>query len=129
VRVELRGEVPPLEADPARLEQVLVNLLSNAAKYSFPETEILVEVEPREREVMVSVTNLGQGIPPEEQEAIFTRFRRARAATEAGVPGLGLGLYITKGLVEAHGGRIWVESEVGKSTTFRFTLPLGSPGP
>ncbi len=124
VRVEIRGEVPPLEADPARLEQVLVNLLSNAAKYSFPETEILVEVEPRPEEVMASITNRGQGIAPEEQEAIFTRFRRTRTAAKGKVPGLGLGLYITKGLVEAHGGRIWVESEMGKSTTFRFTLPV-----
>ncbi len=124
VRVEIRGELPTIEADPARLEQALVNLLSNAAKYSFPETEILVEVELQEREVLVSITNQGPGVAPEDLEAIFTRFRRTRAAAAGKVPGLGLGLYITKGLVEAHGGRIWVESEMGKTTTFRFALPL-----
>lgn len=122
VRVEVRGDVPSLHADPARLEQVLGNLLSNAAKYSYPATEILLEVDPRPGEVMVSVTNQGPGIAPEDRDRIFIRFHRTRAAER--VPGLGLGLYISKGLVEAHGGRIWVESEVGKYATFRFTLPL-----
>ena len=124
VRVEIRGELPTIEADPARLEQALVNLLSNAAKYSFPEMGILVEVELQEMEVMVSITNQGPGVAPEDLEAIFTRFRRTRAAAAGTVAGLALGLYITKGLVEAHGGRIWVESEMGKTTTFRFALPV-----
>ena len=124
VRVEIHGEIPTIQADPARLEQILVNLLTNAAKYSFPETEIMLEVEPRPGELLVSITNQGEGIAPEDQESIFTRFRRTRAAAEGKAPGLGLGLYIAKGLVEAHGGRIWVESEMGKVTTFRFTLPL-----
>jgi len=127
LKVEVRGDIPEVEADPARLEQVLTNLLSNAAKYSYPGTEILTELESRDGEVVVSVTNQGEGIKPEERESIFTRFRRTRTAEEGRVPGLGLGLYITKGLVEAHGGRIWVESEIGKSTTFRFTLPAPPP--
>jgi len=124
VRVEVRGEVPTLVADPARLEQVLVNLLSNAAKYSYPDSEVLVEVEPGPEGVLVSVTNRGPGIAPEDREWIFSRFHRTRAAARERVPGLGLGLYITKGLVDAHGGRIWVESEMGKTTTFSFTLPV-----
>jgi signal transduction histidine kinase len=124
VRLEVCGVVPPVEADPSRLEQVLENLLSNAAKYSFSETEILVSVESGPEEVTVSVTNQGLGIPADEMEGLFTRYRRTRTAMEGKIPGIGLGLYITKGLVEAHGGRIWVESEVGKNTTFRFTLPL-----
>lgn len=126
LRIEVHGVVPAVEADPARLEQVLVNLISNAAKYSFANTEILLEVERRPEDVVVSVTNQGHGIPPEELESIFERFRRTRATTTGTVPGLGLGLYITKGLVEAHGGRIWVESEPDRCTAFRFALPLGS---
>lgn len=125
VRVEMRGIVPLAQADPARLEQILLNLLTNAAKYSYPETEILVEIEPVLREVMISVMNQGPGISEEDRAELFTRFHRTRAAVEEKVPGLGLGLYITKGLVEAHGGRIWVESEVGRYATFRFTLPVG----
>jgi PAS domain S-box-containing protein len=124
IRVEVEGAIPPFEADPSRLEQLLVNLLTNAGKYSFPDTEIVVKLESRDGEVMVSVINWGQGISPEDREAIFARFRRTRSAETGKVPGLGLGLYIAKGLVEAHGGRLWVESEMGKTTTFRFTLPL-----
>jgi len=130
-RIEVHGDVPTLRADPARLEQVLVNLLSNAAKYSYPQSPIVVELQRRAEEVVVSVTNQGPGIPPEECERIFTRFYRARATATEKVPGLGLGLYISKGLVEAHGGRIWAESERGKTTSFRFTLPVtqaGAPG-
>jgi signal transduction histidine kinase/HAMP domain-containing protein len=124
VVIEIHGGIPPLQADPARLEQVLGNLLSNAAKYAYPESRILVELDPRPDRVMVSVTNRGTGIAPEEMKTMFTRFRRTQASVEGKVPGLGLGLYITKGLVEAHGGEIWVESEMGKATTFRFTLPM-----
>jgi signal transduction histidine kinase len=104
----------------------LTNLLSNAGKYSYPNTEITVEVEllPDGGETMVSVTNLGPGIEPEEKDRLFSRFHRARQAREERVPGLGLGLYIAKGLVEAHGGRIWFESESERYTTFRFTLPV-----
>lgn len=122
VTVQVQGAVPAVEVDPDRIEQVLGNLLSNAAKYSFPDSGIAVQVESLPDEVVISVTNAGQGISPEDQEKLFTRFHRTRLAQEE-APGLGLGLYISKGLVEAHGGRIWVESEPGKSTTFRFTLP------
>lgn len=73
---------------------------------------------------MVSVTNFGRGVLPEDMDKLFTRFHRTKQAREEKVPGLGLGLYIAKGLVEAHGGRIWVESEPGKHATFRFTLPV-----
>ena len=124
VRVAMPEVVPLVEADPGRIEQVLVNLLSNAGKYSYPDAEIRVEMEVRPSEVVISVTNYGPGIAPEEKARLFTRFYRAKAAERVKAPGLGLGLYIAKGLVEAHGGRVWVESEVGKSTTFRFTLPL-----
>ena len=129
VRVEVLGTIPQVQADPGRLEQVLGNLLSNAAKYGYPNTEILVEVERKDEQVQVSVTNRGRGIPPEELPQIFTRFHRTRWVQAERVAGLGLGLYISKGLVEAHGGRIWAESVPNQSTTFRFTLPTATTAP
>ncbi|MBI4492478.1 MAG: GAF domain-containing protein [Chloroflexi bacterium] len=123
VRMAIEEDLPCVEADPGRLEQVLGNLLSNAAKYGYPGTEIQVEVVGGDGEVQVSVTNQGPGIAPEELAHIFSRFHRAASAKTRGVGGLGLGLYISKGLVEAHGGRIWAESTPGQTTTFHFTLP------
>lgn len=123
VRTAFRKDVPPVEADPGRLEQVLGNLLSNAAKYSHPDTEILVEAERQGDGVLLRVTNHGPGIEPENLERIFSRFHRTESALRGDAPGLGLGLYITRGLVVAHGGRIWVESKPGESTTFCVRLP------
>jgi signal transduction histidine kinase len=73
------------------------------------------------------VTNQGAGIAQEELPLIFRRFQRTRLSREERIPGLGLGLYITKGLVEAHGGRLWADSTPGKTTTFHFTLPTNTP--
>ncbi|MCL5962205.1 MAG: PAS domain-containing protein [Chloroflexi bacterium] len=126
VRLKVEGEISGGFADPDRLAQILTNLLSNAGKYSYPNTEIVVELKAIPGEVVTSVTNQGPGISPKELPEIFKRFRRARKVVEEKVEGLGLGLYITKGLVEAHQGRIWVESEVGQETTFRFTLPAAA---
>lgn len=125
VRVEARGEVPPVLADPGRVEQVLGNLLSNAIRYGDPESEVLVEVVREDDGASVSVTNWGPGIPPEQLPRLFARFYRAGGDGEEESSGLGLGLYISKGLVEAHGGRLWAESAPG-FTTFRFTLPAGA---
>jgi PAS domain S-box-containing protein len=124
VRVDVKCEIPLLEIDPIRIEQVLTNLLSNAAKYSYPGTPIELTLECRDREIDTSVTNRGPGISQEELPRLFTRFYRTPEARAAHVAGLGLGLYITKGLVEAHGGRIWVQSVPGQTTTFTFTLPI-----
>jgi PAS domain S-box-containing protein len=126
VRVIVRGMVPYLEADPGRVEQVLTNLVSNAAKYGDPGTEIVVEVAPLDRGGVVAVTNHGPGLPPEELPRVFSRFYRTGCARSGPAEGLGLGLYISKGLVEAHGGRIWVQSVPGETTTFAFTLPTRS---
>ncbi len=127
VVVDTRGDIPIVEVDPTRIEQVLTNLLSNAAKYSYPNTEIRVEGELRAEGVQVCVTNWGRGIAPEEMPYLFTRFHRTRIARAEPVPGLGLGLYICRGLAEAHGGRIWAVSTPGKTTTFCFTLPITGP--
>ncbi|WP_437991202.1 PAS domain S-box protein [Sorangium sp. So ce145] len=123
VDVEVQDGVPPLLADPGRLEQVLTNLLSNAAKYGAPGTPIRIAVERRSGEVSVAVENEGKGIAPDDVSRLFTRYYRTREAKAGGAAGLGLGLYIVRGLVEAHGGRIWAENAPGK-TTFQFTLPL-----
>lgn len=126
VQVGIRGEVPCVNADAVRIEQVLVNLLSNAAKYGYPGTEIRIEIAARNDQVLVSVINRGAGIPREDLPKLFTRFHRTRWAREERIAGLGLGLYITRGLVEAHGGRIWAESIPGQTTTFSFTLPIAA---
>lgn len=121
VRVELPEDLPMVHADPMRVEQVLLNLLSNAAKYSTPATEITVEAKALPTEVELAVTNQGAGLTEWEISRVFSRFYRSKHARS--VEGLGIGLYIAKGLVEAQGGRIWIESEPGRFATFRFTLP------
>jgi signal transduction histidine kinase len=116
-------DVPPVLADATRVEQVLGNLLSNAVKYSPRGSEIRLEVAAQEGGALVSVTNEGQGIPRRDLPRLFSRSYRTASAERSKAPGLGLGLYIARGLVEAHGGRIWGESEPGRRTTFCFTLP------
>ena len=128
--LEVRVEPDELvHADPDRLHQVLGNLLLNAAKYGTEGTPILVAAEPRDDLVEVTVTNRGPGIPPEDLDLLFRRFYRTRHAREARLPGLGLGLYIAQGLVEAHGGTMWAESTPGETTTFHFTVPRARPPP
>ncbi len=123
VRVETPAGMPPVLADPNRLERIFTNLLSNALKYSDPGTEVTVRLQQRDGKVVASVSDRGRGIAPDEMELLFQPFLRTRRALERR-EGLGLGLYITKRLVEAHGGEIWVESELGKGSTFSFTLPV-----
>ena len=128
VRVECPADLAPVLADPALLERILMNLIGNALKYSPPEADVTVSLAQRDGEVVVSVADHGQGIAPEELSRLFERYYR----TEQGRrhrEGLGLGLYITRGLVEAHGGRIWAESEgLRCGATFTFTLPVARPG-
>jgi signal transduction histidine kinase len=125
VEVEAPPDLPPVLADPDRLERVLTNLLTNALKYSRAETPVRVSLTQYSRKVVTSVTDEGPGIPPDELPHLFERYFRSSKAREHR-EGLGLGLYITKGLVEAQGGHVWAESTVGKGSTFSFTLPLAS---
>jgi PAS domain S-box-containing protein len=127
IRLTIRSELPPIAVDASRIEQVLDNLLTNAAKYSDPGTDIEVRIERSDAEVAIAVTNHGRGIAPEDLPRLFSRFYRTPEAQVGRVGGLGLGLYIAKGVVEGHGGRIWAESTPGQNTTFRFTLPLQAP--
>jgi signal transduction histidine kinase len=122
IRIEPAPGLPPVSADPDRLERILANLLTNALKYSTPGTPVVVSFAQRDGEVVTSVSDQGPGIPPEELARLFQRYYRTTAARERR-EGLGLGLYITHKLVEAHGGAIWAESEVGKGSTFSFSLP------
>jgi signal transduction histidine kinase len=114
--------LPMVHSDPLRVEQILVNLLSNATKYADPKTEITVEATVHPDELELAVTNRGSGLSPDDMGKVFSRFYRSEQHSRR-IDGLGLGLYIAKGLVEAQGGRIWIDSEVGRYATFRFTLP------
>jgi signal transduction histidine kinase len=125
IEVQVPEGLPPAWADPARLERILTNLWSNALKYSPPGTLVTVSAVQRDGEVVTSVADHGAGIPPEDLPRLFERYFRAGKARE-GREGLGLGLYITRRLVEAHGGRIWVESEVGVGSVFSFSLPVAA---
>ena len=124
VRVEAPDRPLVGRWDRDRLEQVLENLLSNAIKYSPNGGEVLVRTQDLGLEARISVTDHGAGIPTDVLPRLFSRFYRAEA-TARDVQGLGLGLYISKSLVEAHGGRIWVESAPGCGSTFTLTLPHG----
>lgn len=115
------AETGETECDRMRIEQVLSNLLDNALRYGRG-LPIEIQVKKLFQQIEVSVIDYGMGIAREDQARIFTRFQRAVPASE--VSGLGFGLYIARQIVEAHGGTIWVESELDKGSTFRFTLPL-----
>lgn len=112
-----------LEGDKMRLEQVLTNLITNAIKYSPESDKIEVAVKKSETEIQVSVKDYGMGINKENISHIFSQFYRAKDVNRS-ITGLGLGLYITKEIIERHGGRIWVESEPRMGSTFFFVLPL-----
>jgi PAS domain S-box-containing protein len=123
-KVEINRRLPALTADSKRLRQVIDNLLDNAIKYSPEGTEITIRAEVKAEELRVSVADQGQGIPVDEIDKIFDRMYRIEQRLGKDPGGLGLGLSLCKALVEAHGGRIWVESQVDKGSTFYFTIPL-----
>ena len=126
INVAVEPDVRTVSGDRRRLLQVFENLLGNAIKFTQPGGRILVQVVVKNEDVMFSVTDTGAGIAADAVPRLFDRFWQA--TTSAGRLGAGLGLPITKGIVEAHGGRIRVESEVGRGTTFCFTIPASHPG-
>lgn len=133
LHLDLPSDLPPVMADKERLVQVLTNLISNACKYSPPETKVTLKLETRQMAgfdgeesiemVVCSVQDQGYGISQTDQEKLFAKFFRADDPNIRKAPGTGLGLSITKGIVELHNGRIWVESEVDRGTTFHFAIP------
>ena len=122
INLSLPEARPLVMADPGRLEQVLVNLLENARKYSPPDKPIHVSLDVTECTVAIAVRDEGVGIPATEQERIFERFQRG-SNRDPGVSGLGLGLYIACELTRAHGGELTVESTPGAGSTFTLILP------
>jgi two-component system phosphate regulon sensor histidine kinase PhoR len=123
LQVSLPAEPCSVLADLPRLEQVLVNLVHNAIKFTPPGGEVSLSARPEGQFVCFSVQDSGAGIPDEDLERIFERFYKADRARSSG--GTGLGLSISRHLVEAHGGRIWAESMEGQGSQFHFTIPLG----
>jgi PAS domain S-box-containing protein len=126
VEVDAEPDVPPALADEQRLSQVLLNLLSNALKFSPEESPVEVRIRRDGADVRIEVQDHGPGIEPGDQPKLFQRFTRLRGATDEGISGTGLGLYISKSFVEAHHGHIWVESTPGLGATFIVTLPSAS---
>jgi signal transduction histidine kinase len=121
VRVELPDKPCPVMADVRYARQVVTNLLANASKYSPERSEIRLEATPVDSMMRINVIDQGPGIAPEQQAGLFERFYRVRSDSET--PGVGLGLAIAKGIVDAHGGSIGIDSELGSGTNVWFTLP------
>jgi two-component system sensor histidine kinase KdpD len=125
VSTSIPSDIPFVPVDEILLEQVFVNLLENAAKYTPSGTPVEIGAENRPGEVLVSVADRGPGIPPGEEEKVFDKFHRV---THGIGTGIGLGLTICRGIVTAHGGRIWAENRPSGGAVFRFTIPIiGTP--
>jgi len=127
ISVNLPARLPDIAADRLRLAEVLQNLLDNAMQYTPTGGQIVVSASADGAEVTFTVSDTGIGIPQADQPRIFERFYRVDVARSREVGGTGLGLSIAKHLVEVHGGRIWVESEVGQGSQFHFTVPIFDP--
>jgi PAS domain S-box-containing protein len=121
------SDLPSIPMDKVRIGQVITNLVENASKFSEKGSQILVDAGLKDEEVIISIEDEGIGMPPEIVDNLFDRFYQAKQVVEGKTRGTGLGLSICKGLVEAHGGKMLVVSEVGKGSKFSFSLPLDSP--
>ncbi|MBN2044757.1 MAG: hypothetical protein JW757_07045 [Anaerolineales bacterium] len=122
LKYKLTGEPVFILADPPRLEQVFVNIIHNATKFTQPGGKIRCNIDTTHQSAIITITDNGRGIPLEDQPRIFERFYKSKRPKQGS--GTGLGLSIAKHLVEAHGGKIWVESQLGKGSTFFIRLPL-----
>jgi signal transduction histidine kinase len=122
LEIDIPPNLPPVSVDRDMIIRVLTNLLDNAAKFTGTTGRIALKMERTDRELQFTVSDTGPGISPESREYIFQRFQRLESAK--GTKGTGLGLSFCKLAVEAHGGKIWVDSTPGKGSQFAFTLPL-----
>ena len=120
--VDVASDLMPLRANPIRIRQMLDNLVGNAIKYTPQDGRVRVTMSMQGDQIIIKVDDTGMGIPPEEQGRIFEKFYRA-TNTANGAQGSGLGLAIVKSIVESHQGRVWVESIVGKGSSFIVLLP------
>jgi PAS domain S-box-containing protein len=123
---DIPAKLPEMEVDSERMRQVIINLLGNAIKFSDPGSSVNVKVAVKDSELLFKVTDHGIGIRDEAIPHLFERFYRVEGETVRG--GTGLGLYISKQIIEAHGGKIWAESQFGQGSTFSFTLPINTEG-
>ena len=126
LEVKIASRLQEVNADPMRVEQVLTNLISNAVKYSESGTCVTVRAFESSREAVVEVRDQGKGIPAEEIGRLFHLYQKTSVRPTGGEQNTGLGLAISRQIVEAHGGKVGVESEVGRGSAFHFTLPFGS---
>jgi len=117
-----QGKIPLVKADPARVHQILSNLISNAIKYT-EKGSVEITVETKGKEIICEVKDTGVGVSPAAQKRLFEKFYRVKTPQTQLVTGTGLGLWITKRLVEMNAGKIWLESAEGKGTSFYFSLP------
>jgi len=124
IECHIESNLPEVAADGPRVAQVLSNLVSNAIKFSHQGGKIVVSAREQDSSIVVCVSDDGPGIPRENLSKVFDRYWQSEETKRAGV---GLGLAIAKGIVEAHGGKIWVDSELGKGSSFFFSLPLATP--
>ena len=122
ITTQIPQNLPLVSADPDRLERIFLNLLSNALKFSSPESKVIIQARKSGGEIIISVADKGMGISPEDCPRLFKRFFQVKGRQRPS--GVGLGLYISRLLVEAHGGHIWVESQLGEGSSFHFTLPI-----
>jgi two-component system phosphate regulon sensor histidine kinase PhoR len=130
ISAKIPAGLPDVAGDQRRLAEVLQNLLDNARQYTLPGGEIVLSAEKVDSEIVFTVSDTGIGIPQADQSRIFERFYRVDAARSREAGGTGLGLSIAKHLIEAQGGRIWVESEIGHGSHFHFSVPIyNSPRP
>ncbi len=128
VEIRLPADLPLVPIDELLIEQVFINLLENAAKHTPRGTPITVSAWSEDGSVLVEVADRGTGVPRGEEETIFRKFHRGSRHDPSGPPsGAGLGLTICRGIITAHGGRIWLHRHDGPGAAFRFTLPLQGP--
>ena len=121
--VDFPPDCPIVDVDPLRISQVMRNILDNAVKYSPQGGLVVIRGEVRPGDVVVSISDQGVGISPEDLIPLFEKYFRVKSPTGYHVPGTGLGLPVARGIIEAHGGRIWAESKVGQGTTLYFSVP------
>lgn len=122
--LDFPAEFPIVDADPRRIKQVLRNILDNAIKYSPEKGLVVIRGEVRPADVVISIADQGVGISPEDLIPLFDKYFRVKAPTGYHVPGTGLGLPVSRAIVEAHGGRIWAKSKIGEGTTLFFSIPI-----
>ncbi len=127
LKVDLEEQLSPILVDGLEIQQVLINLLDNAIKYSVPGSLISLTGRTRDNNIVISVSSSGETIPQEDLKKIFDRFYRVKGPKAQQIRGTGLGLSICKGMVEAHGGHIWAESQPGQEVVIAFTIPVTVP--